>query len=338
MIAFRFPLVLLFFLPLLVLWFSWANQRGKLLPQVGAALREHLLARLDPGRRTWKRRLGLLGLALLALAASGPQIGTRLAPVERVGIDLVIALDVSTSMAAEDVKPSRLKKAQLEVSQMIKSLKGDRIGLIVFAGSSHLYLPLTTDYEAAQLFLDAVDTGMIPTQGTSLSAALRTGLSAFPEGGEKYQVLVLISDGEDHEGQAIALAREAAARGIVLHTVGVGTRSGSLVPLEGSGGKRDYKRDRQGKLVTSVLKAEVLQEIAAAGKGVYARFDNRLANYQEILTAVDRMEKRTLKTHVYAEFEDRYQLFAVLAAILWILRIVYPTRKGVEPVWRGRYV
>ena len=166
-------------------------------------------------------------MLILIFSASGPQIGTRLAPLDRKGIDLVFAIDVSTSMNSEDVKPSRLEKAKFEISQKIRQLKGDRISLIVFAGSSHMYLPLTTDYEAARLFLDQIDTNMIPTQGTALSSALQTGLSAFTEDESKYKVLVLVTDGEDHEGQAIDLASKASDRGMIIHTVGVGTESGS---------------------------------------------------------------------------------------------------------------
>ena len=141
-------------------------------------------------------------------------------------------------MNAEDVKPNRLEKSKFEISQMIRQLKGDRVALIVFAGSSHLYLPLTSDYEAARLFLDEIDTNMIPTQGTALSAALQTGLSAYTEDESKYKVLVLVTDGEDHEGQAIDLVRQASKRSMIVHTVGVGTESGSLIPVNDAQGIR----------------------------------------------------------------------------------------------------
>ena len=251
-----------------------------------------------------------------------------MAPLDRKGIDLVFAVDVSTSMNAEDVKPSRLEKAKFEISQMIRQLKGDRISLIVFAGSSHMYLPLTTDYEAARLFLDQIDTNMIPTQGTALSSALQTGLSAFTEDESKYKVLVLVTDGEDHEGQAIDLASKASDRGMVIHTVGVGTESGSLIPVIGQNGIRDYKRDNTGRLVTSILNENILNEVANAGNGTYVRFDNKPANFRSIMNAIDSMEKRSLKSHIYSEYEDRFQSFAFISMGLMIAGMLLPTRKN----------
>jgi Ca-activated chloride channel family protein len=293
---------------------------------------------MDTNRIIWKQRFLFLSTITLIFAASGPKIGVRLAPLERKGVDLVFAIDVSTSMNAEDVKPNRLEKSKFEISQMIRQLKGDRVALIVFAGSSHLYLPLTTDYEAARLFLDEIDTNMIPTQGTALSAALQTGLSAYTEDDSKYKVLVLVTDGEDHEGQSIDLARQASKRGMIVHTVGVGTESGSLIPVNDAQGIRDYKRDGDGKLITSILDESILRDIADAGNGTYVRFDNKPANFRAIINAIDSMEKRTLKSNVYSEYEDRYQSFAILSVSLMLAGILMPTRNKKQEEWRGRFV
>ena len=299
-----------------------------LLSNVDKTLRERLLIKIDKKRLLQKDRFLYISMLILIFSASGPQIGTRLAPLDRKGIDLVFAIDVSTSMNSEDVKPSRLEKAKFEISQMIRQLKGDRISLIVFAGSSHMYLPLTTDYEAARLFLDQIDTNMIPTQGTALSSALQTGLSAFTEDESKYKVLVLVTDGEDHEGQAIDLASKASDRGMIIHTVGVGTESGSLIPVIGKNGIREYKRDNTGKLVTSILNENILNEIANAGNGTYVRFDNKPANFRSIMNAIDSMEKRSLKSHIYSEYEDRFQSFAFISMGLMIAGMLLPTRKN----------
>ncbi|HDY75152.1 MAG TPA: VWA domain-containing protein [Candidatus Marinimicrobia bacterium] len=341
MINFRFPLVLLFYIPLVFMWLTWIIQtrkQKKVFENAEAGLQDNLFQRVDFRRIRWQKRLGIFGLLFLVFAASGPQIGTRLAPVERKGIDLVFAIDVSQSMDAEDVKPSRLEKAKFEISQMIRKLKGDRVALVVFAGTSHLYLPLTTDYEAAQLFLDGIDTGLIPTQGTDLSTAIQTGLSAFTEESEKYKVFVLITDGEDHEGAAIELAKKAADQNMIIHTVGVGTETGSLIPLISNDGTREYKRDKQGKLVTSILNEPLLRDIANAGNGIFVRFDNRTASYREILNAINSMEKRTIQSHVYSEFEDRYQSFALISFVLLSISMILPTRKKEERTWRGRIV
>jgi len=330
MIEFRYPLILFFYAPALIIWLYWIiNSRNKmLLSTVDKTLRERLLIKIDKKRLLQKDRFLYFSMLILIFSASGPQIGTRLAPLDRKGIDLVFAIDVSTSMNAEDVKPSRLEKAKFEISQMIHQLKGDRISLIVFAGSSHMYLPLTTDYEAARLFLDQIDTNMIPTQGTALSSALQTGLSAFTEDESKYKVLVLVTDGEDHEGQAIDLASKASDRGMIIHTVGVGTESGSLIPVIGQNGIRDYKRDNTGRLVTSILNENILNEIANAGNGTYVRFDNKPANFRSIMNAIDSMEKRSLKSHIYSEYEDRFQSFAFISMGLMIAGMLLPTRKN----------
>jgi len=330
MIEFRYPLILFFYVPALIIWLYWIiNSRNKmLLSTVDKSLRDRLLIKIDKKRLLQKDRFLYFSMLILIFSASGPQIGTRLAPLDRKGIDLVFAIDVSTSMNAEDVKPSRLEKAKFEISQMIRQLKGDRISLIVFAGSSHMYLPLTTDYEAARLFLDQIDTNMIPTQGTALSSALQTGLSAFTEDESKYKVLVLVTDGEDHEGQAIDLASKASDRGMIIHTVGVGTKSGSLIPVIGKNGIREYKRDNTGILVTSILNENILNEIANAGNGTYVRFDNKPANFRSIMNAIDSMEKRSLKSHIYSEYEDRFQSFAFISMGLMIAGMLLPTRKN----------
>lgn len=342
MIDFRFPILLYIYLLIGLVWFIWwlrSRKNSRLFPDATHALENNLFRRLDRRRMAWKKRSGIFGLILLLFAASGPQIGTRLKPVERKGVDLVFALDVSSSMDAEDVKPSRLEKAKFEISQMIKQLTGDRVGLIVFAGSSNLYLPLTSDYEAALLFLDAIDTRMIPTQGTDLSSALNTAINTFPAESEKYKVLILVTDGEDHQGDAIRVTTDAAKTGIVINAVGVGTTTGSLIPMDSKGGERAaYKRDNQGRLITSILNERILQEIAQAGDGIYVRFDNRFANYREILAEINSMEKRTINTHEYAQFEDRYQMFTFFALVFLVIAFILPTRRKQEETWRGRIV
>jgi len=340
MIDFRFPFILYIYLPVIVIWIFWILEGRKKSELLGTdkKLKERLLSKMDLYKLKWKQRLLFFSVLLLIFAASGPQIGIRLAPLDRKGVDLVFAIDVSTSMNAEDVKPSRLEKSKFEISQMIRQLKGDRVALIVFAGSSHMYLPLTTDYEAARLFLDQIDTNMIPTQGTALSSALQTGLSAFTEDDSKYKVLVLVTDGEDHEGQAISLAAQAAERGMIIHTVGVGTASGSLIPIIDNQGIRDYKRDGSGKLITSVLNETILHEIAVAGNGTYLLFDNKPANFRGITSAINSMEKRTLKSHIYSEYEDRYQSFAIFSFGFMIIGMLIPTRSKQDEEWRGWFV
>jgi len=272
-----------------------------------------------------------LGTLLLTIAASGPQIGTRVRPIERKGVDLVIALDTSTSMDAEDVTPSRLAKSKLEVGRLIRNLKGDRVAIIVFAGTSHLYLPLTTDYEAALLFLNEIDSRMIPTQGTVLSTAMNTALDSFSDETDKFKVMMLISDGEDHDDQAVNLASKASEKGLMINTVGVGSRNGSLIPEKDKDNQKiGYKRDKEGKLITTTLNESILKEIATVGKGSYFWFSNSADSHKEIAAAIENMEKKTISTHEFSEYEDRYQIIAISSLFCFFIGFVIPTRKKLK--------
>ena len=329
MIEFRFPEILFLYIPFLILVFldfTWSS-KYQIFSGASANLKQVLFENINLSRVRLKQNLLFLSTAFLIFAASGPQIGTTLAPVNRKGLDLVFCIDVSSSMRGTDIKPSRLDKSKFEISQLIKNLKGDRVAFIVFAGSSHLYLPLTTDYEAAFLFLDQIDTNMIPTQGTSLSSAIQTGLSAFSDDNSKYKVLVLISDGEDHEGEAVSLAKQASKKGMVIHTVGVGTQSGSLIPTVNKDGTIDYKKDSSGKLITSQLNEQILEEISRAGRGSFLRFNNQPANFKNIIKEVDVMEKRLIQSHMYSQYEDQFQKFGSLSLCLFIASIFISSRK-----------
>tara|TARA_Y100001968_G_C19279103_1_gene678279 strand:- start:462 stop:1046 length:585 start_codon:yes stop_codon:yes gene_type:complete len=189
-----------------------------------------------------------------------------------------------------------------------------------------MYLPLTSDYEAALLFLNEIDTEMIPTQGTSLSSAINTALKAFANNIDKFKVVLLVTDGEDHEGQAIDISSTAADNGMVINTIAVGSNEGGLIPLESEGsGKILYKRDKKGKLITSKINQNILKEIAAAGNGSFYRFSNNNDSYKQIEDDIKNMEKKTISTHEFSEYEDRFQLFGLIAFILFIISFVYPT-------------
>ena len=274
-----------------------------------------------------KNRLIFLGLFFLTIAASGPQIGTRVRPIERKGVDLVIVLDTSKSMDSNDVTPSRLSKAKFELNKLIKTLSGDRVSIIVFAGSSHLYLPLTTDYEAALLFLNEIETDMIPNQGTSLSSALNTSITAFTEESEKFKVVLLVTDGEDHEGAAIDVAKKAAMGGMIINAVAVGSDEGGLIPIE-SGNK--YKLDKKGRLVTSKVDQAILKDIAKAGNGSFYWFSNSKDSYTHIANGINKMEKKIISTHEYADYDDRYQLIGVISLLFYLISFIYPTKEKLK--------
>lgn len=341
MIDFRYPWILLLWaVPVFLVVYRWLT-RKKRLRELQAwgndRLRARLFSRVNSRSSRWKWRFRWTAMVLLVLAASGPRVGTRLVEVERKGIDILVALDVSSSMLAEDVKPSRLEKAKFEISRLISRLRGDRIGLIVFAGTAHLYLPVTGDYHAARLFVEAIDTDMLQLQGTAIAEAISLAQTSFPDSRGRHRVVVVVTDGEDHEGRSVQAAKEAARDGIAIYTVGVGTTAGSLIPVfDDKGTRTDYKKDRKGKLVTTSLHPETLRELAGEGGGSYIHFDNRTGDLDDLLKPIEAVEKRTLKTHQYSQFEDRYQTVAVLAVVLLVTDFFLPPGRKREEVWRGR--
>ena len=276
----------------------------------------------------WKRNIFFIAIMFLCIAASGPKIGTLTKPINRRGVDLVIALDTSISMNSDDVSPSRLEKAKFELGKLIKKLKGDRVAIIVFAGTSHIYLPLTTDYEAALLFLDEIDTKMIPSQGTSISSAINTAITAYQDDPEKFKVILLVSDGEDHEGEAIQISENSAKVGMIVNTVGVGSLNGGLVPLEmEKTSDISYKRNIDGKLITSIPNRQILKDISDVGNGRAFWFSNNGDSHISILDAIDNLEKKVISTHKFVEYEDRYQIFSIISLFLFLVHIVLPTKK-----------
>ena len=312
----------------MIVWLYWRlSLRRKTFPIYSEKMDLILTKNLDKSKVKFKNSIITLALVLLTIAASGPQIGTRVRPLERRGVDLVIALDTSISMNAEDVTPSRLKKAKLELGRLISNLKGDRISIIVFAGTSHLYLPLTTDYEAALLFLNEIDSNMIPTQGTLLSTAMNTAIETFTDETDKFKVMLLVSDGEDHDDEAIKIATKASDLGLMINTVGVGSKSGSLIPIIDKNKKKTYKRNKKGNLITSILNDSNLKEIATAGEGSYFWFSNSSDSYKEIITEIENMEKKTIATHEFSEFEDRYQIIALFSLLCFLFGFLTPTIK-----------
>jgi len=315
------PLITLFIIEI------YTDKKDHIFPNATIKIRKQNYIRVNYNKHRLKYILFMAGAFCLILSASGPQFGTKVRKVERQGVDLVIAFDTSISMDAQDVKPSRIEKAKFEISKLIKSLKGDRVSMIVFAGTSHLYLPLTTDYEAALLFLDAIDTKMIPNQGTSISSAMKKAIDLVSKDEDKYKVVLIITDGEDHEGDAVDLSKQALTLGIEVHTIGIGSNEGSLIPIiSKSKGQIEYKRDKSGKLITSVLNKNILKDIANAGSGKFFHFSNNGQNYTDVNKAIDLMEKRQINSHEYSEFEERFQPLAFISLLFFTTSLVVPTR------------
>ena len=280
----------------------------------------------------FKNWLLILACFFLIIAITGHKFGTRLTELKRQGIDIFIVLDVSKSMNAIDVSPSRLEKAKYELNRLINNLQGDRIGIIVFSGSAHLHLPLTVDYSAAKLFLNSIDTDIISDQGTSLSSALNLALSQIKEDSEKYKVVVLVSDGEDHEGESLKIAEEAFQRNILVYTVGVGTNKGGPIPiLNESGDRVDFKKQNN-KIVTTTLNEQILNEISSITRSKYYRIDNKANALAPLIKNLESMEKKELKTQVFTEYEHRYQIFLLLSLVCLIVELLIKTKKNKQKI------
>ena len=282
--------------------------------------------------------LFIIAFFFLIIASVGPQVGTRMKELKRKGVDIMVILDTSYSMDAVDVIPSRIEKAKYELSHLINNLKGDRIGIIVFSGSAHLHLPLTTDYSAARLFLNTIDTKIIESPGTNLYGALELGLQQIEEENEKYKVIVLVSDGEEHQGEVLPLARDAQDRGILVYTVGVGTPAGGPIPILDKKGKRiEFKKDVQGQVVTTVLNEQVLNEIAIITKSKYYRIENKANALGPLSKELESLEKQELKSQVFSQYEDRYQIFLLLSLLCLLIEYFLPTRNRISYDWDGRF-
>jgi Ca-activated chloride channel homolog len=313
-------------LPLLGIFFVWSFRRRhrKLAmfiskPLLGRLAREH------SSRKAILKALWLTGFftfGLLALAR--PQWGMRLDTVTRQGVDIIAALDTSYSMAAEDVAPNRLAKAKSEIRGLIAHLKGDRIGLVIFAGTALVQCPLTLDYGAVDLFLDVANTEMVPDPGTSLAAAIETATAAFIAKEKKYKVLAIFTDGEDLEGQVEAAIRKAMEGGVIIYTIGVGSSEGRPIPVrDASGAIIDYRKDPAGQVVVSRLDERSLAEVATETGGRYFRATTSESELDQVYDEISRMEKKQLESRLYQNFEDQFQYplalaIACLAAAAWM--------------------
>lgn len=303
------------------------NHKHRQLEEFGDA---ELMASLMPDasryRSIWKFGILVLALVLLIVAAARPQFGQRETIMKRQGCEVMVALDVSNSMLAEDVAPNRLDRAKQMLSKLMDNMVDDKVGLIVFAGEAFTQIPITCDYVSAKMFLNNITPNLISTQGTAIGAALQTSLASFGSSdGDAGRAIILITDGENHEDDAIAAAKKAHELGVKVFVVGIGKPEGSPIPKQGT---NDYFKDRSGQVVVSRLNEEMCQQIALAGEGVYVRCDNTNTAMRTLQKELDKLATADLESTIYTDYNEQYQSFVLIALILLVLEFFILSRKN----------
>ena len=267
--------------------------------------------------------VAVFGIIMLAR----PQFGSKIEDVKKQGVEVIIALDISNSMLAQDLQPDRLTRAKQAISRLVDNLDNDRIGLIVFAGDAYTQIPVTTDYVSAKMFLSSLTTEMAPRQGTAVGAAIDLGIRSFSPGENKSKALIVITDGENHEDDPVSAANEAAKAGIVIHTIGIGTDMGAPVPVVVNG-RRDFLKDIDGNTVITKLNEDILKQIAIAANGSYVRASNTNLGLDDIFGEIRKMETQEFDGAIFTEYNDQFQIFAAIALALLIVEFLVMDRKN----------
>lgn len=320
----------LLIIPLLFMIF-WVSRRlrANALKKFGnPELLNHLMPDLSLARPVVK--FVLLSIALIAIifALARPQFGSRLQEIKRQGLEIVIALDVSNSMMAEDIQPNRLERAKQAISKLVDRLTNDKIGLIVFAGDAYTQVPITMDYVSTKMFLSTITCDIVPKQGTAIGSAIDLGMKSFSPDTESSRVMIIITDGENHEGDAIAIAKQARERGITIHTIGLGLPDGAPIPVNSGSGAKSYLKDQDGNTVISKLNETMLNQVAAAAGGMYIRSTNTRLGLNVLFDEIDKMEKQELEARIYSEYEERFQYLVGLALMILLIDLFILERKN----------
>lgn len=288
---------------------------------------EKLVAQLMPSyakAKVWVRlTLFSLGFFFFVVGLSRPQIGAKLKEHETKGAEIMIALDVSNSMLAEDYSPNRLERAKLAISRLVDKLRDDRIGLIVFAGNSFVQLPITTDYVSAKMFMNSISTESVPVQGTAIGEAINTAMRSFSSQSEKSRAIIVITDGENHEDDPVAAAKQAADMGVRVFTIGVGSPEGKPIPMDG-----ELLKDKDGNIVVTRLDEKVLQEVAQAGNGLYVRAGNSEFGLNPIIEDIRRMEDEKYSSIVFEEYDEQFMYFLAIALFFFVIEILVGDRRS----------
>ena len=288
-------------------------------------LMEQLMPNASTVRPTVKFSILMVALALLIIAAARPQFGQSERTEKRQGIEAIVAMDISNSMLAEDVAPNRLDRAKQMVSKLMDNMVNDKVGLVVFAGDAFIQLPITCDYVSAKMFLNSISPSLIKTQGTAIGQALSTSIRCFGEQSDASRAIILITDGENHEDDAVAVAQRAKEMGIKVLVVGIGKPEGSPIPVPGTNG---FMRDRKGNVVVSKLNEEMCKEIAQAGNGIYVRCDNTNTATKAIQKELDTLATQEIETTTFTDYNEQFQSFALIALLLLVIDYFIFNRKN----------
>lgn len=307
-------------------YIAYTRRKRRQLEAFGdAELMEQLMPNASRVRPTVKFSIVMIALAFLIIAAARPQFGQSERTEKRQGIEAIVALDISNSMLAEDVVPNRLERAKQMLSKLMDGMVNDKVGLVVFAGDAFVQLPITCDYVSAKMFLNSIKPELIKTQGTAIGQALSTSIRCFGEQSEASRAIILITDGENHEDDAVAVAKRAKEEGIQTLVVGIGKPEGSPIPLPGT---NSFRKDRSGNVVVSKLNEEMCREIAQAGGGIYVRCDNSNTATKAIQKELNKLATQEIETQVYTDYNEQFQSFALLALLLLVIDYFIFNRKN----------
>jgi Ca-activated chloride channel homolog len=314
---------------LIILYVLFRLRRKKAIRAFG---NPDILAPLMPNASNTRQGLKflfiLLAIVLIVVGLARPQFGAKLEKVKREGVEIIIALDVSNSMMAEDIQPNRLERAKRAISRLTERLSNDKIGLIVFAGDAYVQIPITTDYSSAKLFLSAINTSIVPKQGTAIGSAINLASKSFTPSGESSKAIIIITDGENHEDDPVEMAKIAQKNGIIVHTIGMGLPQGAPIPMINASGQKDFRRDKSGQVVVTKLDEKTLQEIAVSGGGKYIRANNTEVGINAIFDEINKMQKTELESRVYSEYNDQFFYFLLAALALLAIEFFVLERKN----------
>lgn len=320
-------LYLLIILPFIAAFYIYSNYRRK--KNIRKFGDPELLAQLMPDVSKYRPKvkfwLTFAALTLTIFLLARPQFGAKMETVKRKGVEVVIALDISNSMLAQDVAPSRLEKSKKLISKLVDELDNDKVGLIVFAGDAFTQLPITSDYISAKMFLESINPSLITTQGTAIGKAIDVAMRSFTPQEGVGRAIVIITDGENHEGGAVEAAQEAAKKGIRVFVLGVGSPDGSPIPAEGT---NDFRKDKDGNVIVTRLNEQMCQEIAKAGDGIYIRVDNTNSAQRALNSEIAKMSKMDVESKVYTEFDEQFQAIAWIIFILLLAEMLILERKN----------